>query len=123
MSKASVLKAVKKAYPELEKLPTPKLKIVEDAIIYASKLGYDDLLTHEEHTELMAKLSPKAGMSPATILKAYRLRADMTQSALAGKCGVPQGNISAMEKGTRPIGVNMAKKLAQALKCDHRRLL
>lgn len=124
MSKSSLLKAVKKVYPELTTLPKPKLRVVENAIIYASKLAqHEDLLTREEHNDLMEKIAPKGGLTPYAMLKAYRLRADLTQSELANKTGIPQANISAMESGKRPIGLNVAKKLAQVLKCDYRRLL
>ena len=124
MSRSSLLKAIKKAYPELETLSKPKLRVVENAIVYASQLAqHDDLLTDAEHDELMEKITPKGGLTPHTMLKAYRMRADLTQSELAEKCDIPQANISAMEKGKRPIGIHMAKKLAHALKCDYKRLL
>jgi len=124
MSRSSLLKAIKKAYPELETLSKPKLKVVEDAIVYASQLGqHDDLLTNEEHNSLMEKITPKGGLTPYAMLRAYRLRADLTQSELAQKAGIPQANISAMESGKRPIGIHSAKKLAHILKCDYKRFL
>lgn len=93
MSRSSLLKAIKKAYPELETLSKPKLKIVEDAIVYASHLGqHDDLLTNEQHRDLMEKINPKGGMTPYAMLRAYRLRADLTQSELC-----PQERYSASQ--------------------------
>jgi transcriptional regulator with XRE-family HTH domain len=47
----------------------------------------------------------------------------MTQKQLADATGIPQRHISEMENGKRIIGVVNAKRLAMALKCDHRRLL
>ena len=124
MSRSSLLKAIKKAYPELEALPKAKLRIVEDAIFYASQLAQRyDLLTNQEHNELMDKITPKGGLTPAATLKAYRLRSDLTQVELARKSGIPQANISAMEQGRRPIGIHTAHRLAKVLNCDHRRLL
>ena len=125
MTASSVLKKVKKAYPEVfEELPKPKLKLVESAILYATKLAEtDEILSGEEHKELMQKLTGSEKLGTAQRLKAYRLREDMTQVELARRCGIPQANISAMEAGSRPIGIQTAKKLAKALGCDYRQLV
>jgi len=39
----------------------------------------------------------------------------MTQAALAAVIGVHKSHISGMERGARPIGKGMAKKLGEAL--------
>ena len=125
MTASSVLKKVKEAYPEIfEALPKPKLKLVESAILYASKLAEtDEILSEAEHRELMKKLTGTEKLNPAQRLKAYRLREDLSQVELAKRCDIPQANISAMEAGSRPIGVQTAKKLAKTLGCDYRQLL
>jgi transcriptional regulator with XRE-family HTH domain len=45
------------------------------------------------------------------------------QQELALKSNISQANISAMEKGSRPIGLNVAIKLAKILRCDYKKLL
>ena len=58
-----------------------------------------------------------------TVLAGYRHREGLTQMQLAEVTGIPQRHISEMENGKRVIGVVNAKRLAEALNCDHRRLL
>jgi DNA-binding XRE family transcriptional regulator len=123
MSPSSLLKSVKEKYPELEELPRSKLRLVEKAIVFANRLGMkEDVLGDEEHQQLMRKLAPH-GISSANSLKAYRLREGLTQKELADKSGIAQANISAMEKGRRPIGLEAAKTLADALGCEYKKLI
>ena len=56
-------------------------------------------------------------------LSGYRHREGLTQTQLAETAGIPQLHISEMENCKRIIGVVTARKLAEALHCDHRRLL
>ena len=48
-------------------------------------------------------------------LRGARYREGLSQKELAKRSGVSQENISRMENGKRPIGVNVAKKLAKVL--------
>jgi DNA-binding XRE family transcriptional regulator len=125
MTASAVLKRVRKAYPEVfEKLPKPQLKLVESAILYASKLfETDEVLSYSEHKKLMKEITGKDRLASGDRLKAYRLREELSQSELAKKCGIPQANISAMEAGRRAIGIQSAKKLADVLNCDYRQLI
>jgi DNA-binding XRE family transcriptional regulator len=124
MSPAAILKAVKARYPELKRLPKDRLRLVEQAIVFASRIPpSDELLTSKEHDELINKLGPPGGMTPGYRLRAYRYREELTQQELAKKSGISQANISAMEKDRRPIGLNAAKKLADILNCDYKRLV
>ena len=56
-------------------------------------------------------------------LISFRYRENMTQKQLAEKVGVSVQNLSHMEHGRRPIGKDMAKRLAKALNTDWRLLL
>ena len=56
-------------------------------------------------------------------LRGLRYREDMTQRQLSKLIGVSVPNISAMENGRRPIGKDMAKRLAKVLNTDWRLLL
>lgn len=52
-----------------------------------------------------------------------RYREAMTQKQLAEKTGISVQNLSHMEHGRRPVGKEMAKRLARALNADWRTLL
>lgn len=60
---------------------------------------------------------------PAVVLRGTRYRAELTQKQLAEKLGIRQHHLSEMENGKRPIGKEMAKKLAKALNADWRVLM
>jgi DNA-binding XRE family transcriptional regulator len=124
MTARAVLKKVKAAYPEAFELPKPKLRLVESAIVYASRISeVGEILSNTEHKALLKKLTGTERLSSGQRLRAYRLREDMSQVDLARRSGIPQANISAMEAGTRGIGIQTAKKLAEALSCDYRQLV
>ena len=53
-------------------------------------------------------------------LRGARKREALTQKELARLVGVSQTHISEMEHGKRPIGKEMAKRLAKALKVNYR---
>lgn len=57
---------------------------------------------------------------PGASLKGFRLRENLTQVELAKKLGITQGNLSAMERGRRPIGKTMALRLAKIFDTDYR---
>jgi len=54
------------------------------------------------------------------ILRGSRFKEDVTQRELAEAIGVSQHHISEMENGRRPIGKEMAKRLAQFFKVDYK---
>jgi DNA-binding XRE family transcriptional regulator len=49
------------------------------------------------------------------ILKGFRSREEPTQAQLAARVGVKVSHISEMERGKRPIGKEMARRLGQTL--------
>jgi DNA-binding XRE family transcriptional regulator len=53
-------------------------------------------------------------------LRGARKREALTQKELAHLVGISQAHISAMEHGKRPIGKDLAKRLAKALKVNYR---
>ncbi len=59
-------------------------------------------------------------LHPGSAIKGLRYREDMTQAKLAEKIGVMRHHISEMENGKRPIGKEMAKRMAKVLKTDYR---
>ena len=54
------------------------------------------------------------------MLKGGRHKAGLTQKELAEKIGVKTHHISEMERGKRPIGKNMAHRLAKIFDVDYR---
>ena len=60
------------------------------------------------------------GISPANCLRGARSREEMTQAQLAAKVGVKVSHISEMERGKRPVGKEMAKRLAKALNTSYK---
>ena len=75
--------------------------------------------------DLLAKIKKKIPWAdtPRGSLVAYMTGQSWTQKKLAKETGIPQGNISQMLSGQRPIGPTMAKKLAIALRVDYRKFL
>ena len=59
---------------------------------------------------------------PAVFLSGARYREGLTQVELAERAGIPRRHISEMENGKRPIGKQNARKLAEVLNIDPRRL-
>lgn len=56
----------------------------------------------------------------ALALRGARYREDLTQAQLSKKTKIPQRHISEMERGLRPIGKNIAKRLAEALNVSYK---
>jgi len=82
------------------------------------------LETEEERSYSIAEVFPEyVGREQEVALRAYRNREGLTQKQLAELTGIPQHHISEMENGKRSIGKERAKRLADALHCDYRRLL
>ncbi len=61
--------------------------------------------------------------APSVALRGARKREGLTQRELADRIGVKQVHISQMENEKRPIGKEMAKRLANVLEVDYRVLL
>lgn len=124
MTTLRIIRDVKRRFPELNQLPKQDLRLVEKALVYATGLGSrGELVSDEENEALLKRLGLKGGITPANSLKAYRLRENLTQKELSRRSDIPQSNISAMEKGSRPIGLKIAKKLATILHCDYKKLV
>jgi DNA-binding XRE family transcriptional regulator len=74
----------------------------------------DDEVVNIIETDWYTSMLPL--LTPGKTLRVYRENAGLTQEALGAKVGgVPRQHISGMETGRRPIGKEMAKRLAVAL--------
>jgi DNA-binding XRE family transcriptional regulator len=69
--------------------------------------------------EVLSDVYKKYGKT-GSVIRGLRAREDMTQIELASKLGVTQGDLSKMENGKRPVGKEMARRLAKVLSTDHR---
>lgn len=69
--------------------------------------------------EVFKKEIEKFGESGCT-LRGARYKKDITQLELAKALGISQHHISEMENGKRPIGKDMAKRLAEFFETDYR---
>lgn len=59
----------------------------------------------------------------SVFLSGLRNREGLTQKELGEKIGIAQYHISRMERGIRPIGKNVAQRLAKVFKTDYRLFL
>lgn len=81
------------------------------------------LPAEKEKTIAAEKVLPELtddALRPATMLRGARYKADMTQKELADILGIRQHHLSEMENAKRPIGKQMAKRLADVFKSDYR---
>lgn len=69
------------------------------------------------------EVAGRRGSVPASVLRGYRSKSEITQTRLSELTGIPQRHISEMEQEKRPIGKENAKKLAKALDTDYRMFL
>lgn len=69
--------------------------------------------------EVLGDVYRKYGKT-GSVIRGLRAREDMTQIELARKLSVTQGDLSKMENGKRPVGKEMAQRLAKAFKTDYR---
>ena len=75
----------------------------------------------EKESYTPEELSPELVTNRAGVcVRGGRGKEGLTQKQLADLLGIAQHHISEMENGKRPIGKEMAKKLAAALNVDYR---
>jgi DNA-binding XRE family transcriptional regulator len=109
------------------KTPRIDLRIsgdIPEKVLKVLREEYGDLQIVIDHDEDLLEMvntewykGVKATLTPGAALRTYRENAGLTQEALGKLIGqVPRQHISGMEKGRRPIGKEMAKRLAAALR-------
>jgi DNA-binding XRE family transcriptional regulator len=79
----------------------------------------DDPMSYEKAMAILLAGKPQG----AVMLRGLRNREGITQTELAKLLGVEQTNISKMEGGVRPIGKNIALRIAKVFKTDYRLFL
>jgi DNA-binding XRE family transcriptional regulator len=91
-------------------LPDDKISKIQEAVSV--------ILGTEEESLPLEEVFPD--LHPGSAIRGLRLREGLTQEQLARLLGVKRTNLSEMENGKRPIGKNMAKRLAQVLKTNYK---
>jgi DNA-binding XRE family transcriptional regulator len=92
------------------RLPDGKISKIQEAV--------SAILDAEDETLPLEEVFPE--MHQGSAIRGLRLREGLTQEQLAGLLGVKRTNLSEIENGKRPIGKNMAKRLAQVLKTNYK---
>jgi DNA-binding XRE family transcriptional regulator len=110
---AAIKKPIAGDYVEV-KFRIPATKVVEVKEVLASY----GAMAPEPESMPWEEVYPDFNGSVA--LRGARKREGLTQKELAGLVGVSQTHISEMEHGKRPIGKDMARRLAKVLKADYR---
>ncbi len=88
--------------------------------VAAAQRAMASYATMVEDEELMDEREVFPEFGPGDIIAGLRGREELTQLELARRMGISRSNLSAMENGKRPIGKEMAKRLAAALDTDYR---
>lgn len=76
----------------------------------------------EDWRELVRTKNDKFGR-PAKALRSFRYRDELTQKQVADLLGNHRQHISEMERGKRPIGKEMAKKLGKIFNVSYKLFL
>jgi DNA-binding XRE family transcriptional regulator len=92
------------------RLPDEKINQIQEAIAI--------ILGAEDESLPLAEVFPD--LHPGSAIRGLRLREGLTQEQLAGRLGIKRNNLSEMENGKRPIGKNMAKRLAEILHTNYK---
>ena len=77
--------------------------------------SHNRFIEYKESSEFIKSEPLPDNLKNGILLRAARLRADLTQKELAKKIGVPQSHISQYEKNIRKIPLQKAKELANIL--------
>jgi len=116
-------------------LPDSLSRQLENWLAKEEQFFNENCLTIKIHTENRTpweECSPWEDVAAARIakytkagiaLRGARYRENLSQKKLAALCGVSQDNLSKMECGKRPIGPQVAKRLAEVLRIDQQLLL
>ena len=92
---------------------------------HTKSFSYEKDRVKEKKMNLDEALHELCGDLPrwAIVLRGLRRREGLTQLEIGKMLNIPQGNLSQMENGKRPIGKHIAKRLAELFKTDYRLFL
>lgn len=114
------LSAFKKSYLKYFELDDLSfIKELQDEFEYLLHHTDIDIISADEAFKYLTDQYGKAG----ALLKGIRVREGLTQIEFSKLIGTSQANLSSMENGTRPIGKNKAKVIAEKFDVDYRYFL
>jgi len=96
------------------RVPARKLEDIKNVVV---ALGGQ---VEEEADDSVAWEEVLPDSRPGQILRGLRYRDGKSQKWLAERLGLKQPNVSAMEKGERPIGKALAKKLGELFNISYK---
>ena len=105
----------------LRGVPLEKAELVEEAIERILALAGMPCRSGDEGEERsysVEEVFPDFHVGHA--LRGLRLREGLSQKQLSGMVGAKPSHISEMESGKRPVGKEMAKRLAKALRTNYK---
>jgi len=91
-------------------LPEEKIGQIQEAVAAILAAPDDSVPLEEVFPDL----------HPGSAIRGLRLREGLTQQQLAQLLGIKRTNLSEMENGRRPIGKNLARRLAEVLRTDYK---
>jgi hypothetical protein len=106
-----------KVTPSFRVTAAIKRKIKESLKLAVGSTGPVDALLGKIKKEIPWSDSPRG------TLVAYMTGQGWSQKRLSKATGIPQGHLSQMVNGKRPIGPTIAKKLAKVFRVDYRNFL
>jgi DNA-binding XRE family transcriptional regulator len=100
-------------------VPVEEISVVTEVIAGVFRLAGHEIITPVVHEKEFAddKLYSVSevfpDITPAKVLRGFRLSRELDQTELAEKLGIKQSRLSEMETGKRPISRKMAVKLGK----------
>ena len=95
-------------------------RIIDATKAFLRLAGHEVREKNEMGEELFDASEVFPDSNPGTILRGFRFRESLTQKELAQMAGLKPHHVSEMETGKRPIGKDVAERLAKALNADRR---
>ncbi len=94
-------------------------KIIERNLTRA-EIDYSLQTDNQNNTDSLALEEVFPDLNSGSAIKGLRYRDNLTQKQLASMIGVKRHHISEMENGKRPVGKEMAKRLAKAMNTNYK---
>ena len=105
-------------------MPASKAKLLEDALIAVMALaGHKVRRLNAEGEELFSREEVFPDSHPGSRLRGLRAREGITQKQMAEKLDLRPQHISEMEKGARPISVELAKRIGKTFAISYKAFL
>ena len=108
---------------ELTKTPHTEGYVLVSALVPADRVQAVEQAIAEAAEPNIPASELLKDVTPGQILQGARGLREMTQAHLAAAVGVHKSHISGMERGKRPIGKAMAKRLGEAMGFSYKMFL